>query len=264
MTEKGCVSYTVNNELKIHLVMVPPDKLVGDFLKLIQEKQKRPDLCAVYFDDSVIRNEDPLYDWWDGYYVFRVTNSRDGVAWEAAAPASVIQEGIPPDEFTFTINHKAFPTSIDEAVLLSPAVGEQLQVDACARRFDICASGIDSTGFSSLQSLLSGKEVIVQKSHQKSLIRLSQQLLNVGFERLFSGLWSDCSTVDAAVTLSSAFAAHSCVYLQSVSDVSLLSVDALDSLLSSESFMVDSEDAFCKRCFRLGIRPFFATSGGNL
>jgi hypothetical protein len=47
----------------------------------------------------------------------------------------------------------------------------------------------------------------------------------------------------AAVALSSAFAAHSRVYLHSVSDVSLLSVDALDSLLSSESFMVDSEDA---------------------
>jgi hypothetical protein len=33
------------------------------------------------------------------------------------------------------------------------------------------------------------------------------------------------------------------VYLHSVSDVSLLSVDGLDSLLWSESFMVDSEDA---------------------
>jgi hypothetical protein len=156
-----------------------------------------------------------------------------------------------------------FPTSTVEGVLLSPAVGEQLQVDACGRRFDICAAGSDSTDFSSLQSLLSGKEVVLQKSHQKSLILLSRQLLNVGFERLFSGLWDDSSTVDVAVTLSSAFAAHSRIYLHSVSDVSLLSVDALDSLLSSESFTVDSEDALCKYCFRLGIRPFFATSGGN-
>jgi hypothetical protein len=158
-----------------------------------------------------------------------------------------------------------FLTSTVEAVLLSPAVGEQLQVDACAGRFDICASGINSTDFSSLQSLLSGKEVIVQKSHQKSLILLSQQLLNVDFERLFYGLWGDSSSpVDAAVTLSSAFAAHSRVYLHSVSDVSLLSVDEGVSLLSSESFMVDSEDALCNSCFRLGIHPFFATSGGNL
>jgi hypothetical protein len=45
------------------------------------------------------------------------------------------------------------------------------------------------------------------------------------------------------MTLSSAFAAYSRVYLQSTSDLSLLSVDALDGLLSSESFMVYSEDA---------------------
>jgi hypothetical protein len=98
-----------------------------------------------------------------------------------------IVEGIPLDEFTFTINDKVFPTSTVEAVLLSRAVGEQLQVDSCGRRFDISASGIDSTDFSSLQSLLSRKEVLLQKSHQKSLILLSQQLLNVGFERLFYG-----------------------------------------------------------------------------
>jgi hypothetical protein len=57
------------------------------------------------------------------------------------------------------------------------------------------------------------------------------------------------------VTLSSAFAAHSRVYLHSVSEVSLLSVDALDSLLSSESFMVDSEEALLQILFPLGHPP---------
>jgi hypothetical protein len=57
------------------------------------------------------------------------------------------------------------------------------------------------------------------------------------------------------VTLSSAFAAHSRVYLHSVSDVSLLSVDALDSLLSSESFIVDSEDALLQILFTFGHPP---------
>jgi hypothetical protein len=78
--------------------------------------------------------------------------------------------------------------------------------------------------------------------------------LSVGFERLFDGLWGS-STVDTVVTLSSAFAAHSRVYLHSVSDVSLLSVDALDSLLSSESFIVDSEDALLQILFPLGHPP---------
>jgi hypothetical protein len=44
------------------------------------------------------------------------------------------------------------------------------------------------------------------------------------------------------VIFSSVFAPHSRVYFHSVSDVSLLSVDALDSLLSSESILVDIED----------------------
>jgi hypothetical protein len=41
-------------------------------------------------------------------------------------------------------DHKAFPTSAIEAVVLSPAVLEQFQVDACARRFVICDPEIDS------------------------------------------------------------------------------------------------------------------------
>jgi hypothetical protein len=49
------------------------------------------------------------------------------------------------------------------------------------------------------------------------------------------------------VTLSSAFAAHSRVYLHSVSDVSLL---------SSESFIVDREDTLLQILFTLGHPPF--------
>jgi hypothetical protein len=125
-------------------------------------------------------------------------------------------EGIPLDEFTFTLNDKVFPTSTVEAVLLSPAVGEQLHVDDCVRGFDICASKIDSTDFSLLRSLLSGKEISLRKSHLKSLILLSGQLWRVDSDRLSDCVWGDYSTVDAAVTLSSAFAAHSRVYLHSV------------------------------------------------
>jgi hypothetical protein len=57
------------------------------------------------------------------------------------------------------------------------------------------------------------------------------------------------------VTLSRAFAAHLHVYLHSVSDVSLLSVDALDSMLLSESLMVDSEDALLHILLTLAHPP---------
>jgi hypothetical protein len=155
---------------------------------------------------------------------------------------SLLQEEIPRHEFTFIINHKTFPTSTIEVVLLSTAVEEQLQVDASARRCVICDPEISSADFSSLQGLLSGMKVVPSKSHHKSLILLSRQLWNVGLERFFMGLWSD-SAVDAIVMLSSAFTADARFYLQSMLDISLVSVDAVEGLLSSESFLVDSEDA---------------------
>jgi hypothetical protein len=87
---------------------------------------------------------------------------------------NLLLEGIPREEFTIVINDKIFPTSLVDVVVVSLAVGEQLQVDACARRFAICDPAVDSADFSSLQSLLSGMEVVLQKSHQKSLILLSR------------------------------------------------------------------------------------------
>jgi hypothetical protein len=94
-------------------------------------------------------------------------------------------------------------------------------------------------------------EIVFQKSHQKSLILHSRQFWNISLERLFFSLWND-SAVDATVTLLNAFADDSRVYLQSLSAVSLLSVDALDGLLSSESFLVGSEDALLQILFTLG------------
>jgi hypothetical protein len=58
-------------------------------------------------------------------------------------------------------------------------------------------------------------EIVLEKSHQKSFILLTQQLLTVGFGSFCYGLWVD-STIDAAVILSSAFATHSRVSLDSV------------------------------------------------
>jgi hypothetical protein len=169
------------------------------------------------------------------------------------------QKGLPHDEFTFIVNHKRFPISVVEAVLLSPTDGDQLQVNAYARRFAICDPEIDSTDFTSLQSHFSGVETIRQKSHQKSLILLSRQLDIVGFERLFSSLWSN-----STVTLSTEFAAHLRLYLESISDVSLLFVDALDSLFSSESFWVDSQDVLLRLLVPLGHPPLLRQSSGNV
>jgi hypothetical protein len=61
--------------------------------------------------------------------------------------------------------------------------------------------------------------------------------------------WSSSSSVGgmawlAAPLLSSVFAARSPVDWQSISSLSLLPANAIDSLLESEAFLIDSENAF--------------------
>jgi hypothetical protein len=92
-------------------------------------------------------------------------------------------------------------------------------------------------------------EIAVQKPHQKSIILLSRQLCNVGLEQLFFGLCGD-----STVILSSAFAGGSRFDFRSVGELSLLSGEALAGLLSSESLVVDSEDALLQVLLALG-RP---------
>jgi hypothetical protein len=99
-----------------------------------------------------------------------------------------LQERLAHDEFTFIVSHKSFQTSVVETMLLSPAVCEQFQVDACARRCVIDDPEIPSFDFSSLQEL-----------HRKLLILLSGQLCNVGLERLFFGLWSHYNVNSAVI-----------------------------------------------------------------
>jgi hypothetical protein len=159
-------------------------------------------------------------------------------------------EAIPCSEFTFIVNDATFTTSIIEAIKLSPAVQMQLSVDACARRFIIYDSKIDSTAFSSLQRLCSHAEVLLEKKLQTSLVLLSRWLCNPELEQLFFGLWGKSS--DSIVqTLSTAFMRRSRVNLHSISDLSLLSVDALDSLLSNESFVIGNEDTLLQTLLSL-------------
>jgi hypothetical protein len=54
------------------------------------------------------------------------------------------------------------------------------------------------------------------------------------------------------VTLLNVFVAHSRVSLQAVSAISVLFVDALDNLLSSESFIADTQDVVLRLPVPLG------------
>jgi hypothetical protein len=167
-------------------------------------------------------------------WVLPTTESSDHAISATIAVVGPLLEVFPRSEFTFVVNDATFTTSVAEAVELSPAVREQLSVDACARRFVISDSETDSAAFSSVQRLLSGVKILLEKKLQASLVLFTRRLCNDDLERLFFGLWAKSSD-DIPLT-------RSRVDLHSISDLSLLSVDALDALLSSESFVVDSED----------------------
>jgi hypothetical protein len=126
--------------------------------------------------------------------------------------------------------------SIIEAVVLSPAVREQLQFDGCARGFAICDQKIDSTHFfSSKHSFRAGSW-----SSKVVSANIHSTLRSVGLERLFFGVCGN-SVVDAAMRLSTDSATRLDVVVQSVSDRSLLLADDFHCLLLSESFAINSK-----------------------
>jgi hypothetical protein len=104
---------------------------------------------------------------------------------------------VPPPLFgvscAFVVNGAVIESDVAEAAELSPFVREQLSVDACAREFVICDSGIESPAIASLQSLLSGAAISVGRSE----ILLSGHFGNAPLECHLLG----CSKAGIAVTL---------------------------------------------------------------
>jgi hypothetical protein len=127
------------------------------------------------------------------------------------------------DSFVFVMKGSVIESDIAEAAALSPAVWEQLSVDICARKFVLSD---DEIGWDvrSLQSFLSGRDI----SNDKSQGLQSRLFDKISRARPFLG----CSKADVLRNLSDLESAD-------------LSVEALDSLLLSESVSVESEDALC-------------------
>jgi hypothetical protein len=147
------------------------------------------------------------------------------------------------DSFVFVVNGMLSESiSISEAVALSLAVREQLSVDVCARKFVLSDSRIETADIHSLQLLLSGESISIGESQGL----LSDLLGNVNLERSFLA----CSKANNRMNLSD-LVMEKRIDLKSV-DVSNLSVEALDSLLLSESISVESEDALLLFVLKLG------------
>jgi hypothetical protein len=125
--------------------------------------------------------------------------------------------------FRFAAKVATCECSVGQAVALSPAVRDQLSVDACARTFalkNVC--DVDS-----VRLLLSNGAVSIVGSQT----RLGMQFCNPGLELSLAG--TDLLDFDAL-------------------DLSMFSVEALDEILASSSFSIGSENDLLKRVLALG------------
>jgi hypothetical protein len=155
------------------------------------------------------------------------------------------------DSFTYVINDVTLKTSLTEAMVLSPAVCDLLTVDACARRFIISDNEIQWTDFYCLQNLLSGGQVTVLRSQRRSLVSLARQLGNIAMEELFFGAWSHTSSDTIVLTLSKLLMSTPSEFCL-LSDLSLLSFDALDDVLTSQPIVCADESTLFRNLMALG------------
>jgi hypothetical protein len=130
------------------------------------------------------------------------------------------------------INGDTIETGVTEAAAVSPAVALQLSVDPCARTFTVRDGRISGGALTQFARLLSGGSAAMGavSEPQLSLVlgRLSNSSLEQKFFQPFDGR-------------------------PSASDgISLLSVDALDALLSDGGVAIDSEGALLSTLLRLG------------
>jgi hypothetical protein len=133
-------------------------------------------------------------------------------------------------------------SNVAEAVALSPAVQEQLSVDGCARQFVLNKNKIGASDIQSLHRFLLGEAISVGES----LVLLSRLIGNEFFESLFfnrpkGGIrmtLSKCA-IERRVDFESA-------------DLSVLSVEALNGLLSNEFVSVENEDTLLNLILNLG------------
>jgi hypothetical protein len=127
------------------------------------------------------------------------------------------------DRFMFTSENATFECSVGHAIALSPAVREQLSVDACAHTFVLN----DASAVNSVRCLLSGDAVSIEESRNG----LGRQLCSPGLELALAG--TDCFDLDSV-------------------DLSIFSVEVLDEVLGLASFSIASEDALLELLLSLG------------
>jgi hypothetical protein len=144
---------------------------------------------------------------------------------------------VPTEEFVIRVNGQDSLLSLVEAVFLSPRVFSAWKTDSTIRFFEINDPEIDGSHIGDLLEILDGRRVTVTASSRLSLLRLSSQLGNRDLTKLFFGLGSG-ETVIEAIHPSLGFD----LTVERREDLMVLEVDTLDEFLRSEELVIESED----------------------
>jgi hypothetical protein len=136
---------------------------------------------------------------------------------------AILRGALSGDAFTFIADGREIESGLAEAAALSLLVREQLSVDACARKLAVNGGAVGAA-FASLWRILSGGRISADES-----------------VALVGGLLSNPAVVRLSVRAP-----------LRADDLSGLSVNAVDGLLSGETFRVESEDALLDCLLKLG------------
>jgi hypothetical protein len=166
------------------------------------------------------------------------------------------------DSFTFIVNGVEIVTDLDQALVLSPTVHQELGADYSIRAFAIEDEDINPGHFELLQKLLSGEGFTFRRDMRRSMITLCRRLGNVDFEQLLFGLTLPLNSSPSgqiAVNLWDLISSRqplgidaSVFYRYNTDDVAVLDLASLDNVLSNDALRIESEDALVRMIFELG------------
>jgi hypothetical protein len=149
------------------------------------------------------------------------------------------------ESFVFVVNERVIESDFAELVAVFPAADQQFWVDGCPQKFVVNNNEIEAVGIRSLQCLFSGESISIVGSHGL----LSGFLGNVTLEVQFL----DCSKFSIHLNPPE-FMNERRIKLESA-DLSILSFEALDSLVLTESISTESGDSLLQFILKPG--PFY-------
>jgi hypothetical protein len=163
------------------------------------------------------------------------------------------------ETFSFIVNGREFESTISEAIFLSPAVEELLLNDFGSREFSLANSSI-LLDFIRLSTSISASSSKVFSS-QKSLLTICRSLKNKELELTALTSSEDICQIAQSQSVSDVEITIKCCasefYSYSTTTILELSIDTLDSILSSDSLQIIDEDWLFNVLLEVGVDHSF-------